>query len=884
MSIIRAESVPVVLSSDGAWRTSEYSGFSVVMTPQGRDGQESERFGTEAMTSPIRSRRFHSLCEATFLVLLCGCLPASGQSPTLNPPPIVIDASTAAANPAPARYDEGSALSPSRDAIGLNSRFLTLNGKPWLPVMGEFHFSRYPASRWEEEILKMKAAGVNIVATYVIWIHHEEIEGQVDWTGQRDLRTFAKLCARHGMYLVVRIGPWAHGEVRNGGFPDWLLNKAATRRNDPVYLKYVRAWYGQIGKQLDGELWKDGGPVIGIQLENEYALRGPGAGEAHILELKRIARDSGLDVPFYFVTAWDNAVVPERAVLPVQGGYPDAPWDVSLGAWPPAEVYAFRLHSRIAANIAPAADDPSSELVPFLSAELGGGNEDTYHRRPVIQPDDVAAIVPVMLGSGVNLLGTYMFQGGENPDGQRTTLQESQATGYPNDVPVKSYDFQAPLGEFGQERASFRKLKVFNYFLNDFGSTLAPMTVHAPDKQPTGPGDLSTLRATVRSGGDTGFIFVNNYTRGAAMPARPATQFEIRLPGSTIRVPQNPVNIPSGDYFIWPFNLQVNEITLRYSTAQLFTRLQNAGTVTLYFEAVPGIPVEYAIDGGHARLERTVSGVVANEGSTIYVRGVQPGIDSAVDLISDQGERVRIVTLSREDAEDAWKVRLDSVDRLLISAQDFYSDSGAKASRIWLRTRDARQFAFTLTPAPVSVPHASLPLQRVSATANAVAFTAQAPAQTWELKTSLLQPPGVAPPVKIGPPRVGTTHGVAQAPSDDDFHRAAKWSVNIPTGTMNGLSELFLTVRYTGDVARLYSTAGLLTDNFYNGQPWTVGLSRFLDLSHPNRLELDILPLRRDAPVYIEASAERGLLTGGQIDTLEDMDLRPEYQLVIDTH
>jgi len=349
-------------------------------------------------------------------------------------------------------------------------------------------------------------------------------------------------------------------------------------------------------------------------------------------------------------------------------------------------------------------------------------------------------------------------------------------------------------------------------------------------------------------------------------------------------VPQKPVNIPSGDYFIWPFNLQVNEITVRYSTAQLFTRLQKSGTVTLYFEAVPGIPVEYAIDAGHARLERVTSGVVANEGSTIYVRDVQPGIDSAVDLISDQGKRVRLVTLSREDTEDAWKVRMDGVDRLLISEQDFFSDLDAKASRIWLRTRDARQFAFTLTPAPVSVPQASLPLHQVSATANAAAFIAQAPAQTWELKASVLQPPGVAPPVKTGPPRVGTTHGVAQAPSDDEFHNAAKWSVSIPAGTMNGLSDLFLTVRYTGDVARLYSTAGLLTDNFYNGQPWTVGLSRFLDLSHPNRLELDILPLLRDAPVYIEAPAKRGPPTAGQIDTLENIDLKPEFQLLIDAH
>jgi len=87
--------------------------------------------------------------------------------------PIRIDASEPFTDPGPSSFLEGSAKSPSGSVLGVNSRYLTLDGRPWLPVMGEFHFSRYPQSQWDEEILKMKAAGVNIVATYVIWIHHE---------------------------------------------------------------------------------------------------------------------------------------------------------------------------------------------------------------------------------------------------------------------------------------------------------------------------------------------------------------------------------------------------------------------------------------------------------------------------------------------------------------------------------------------------------------------------------------------------------------------------------------------------------------------------------------------------------------------------------------
>ena len=301
-----------------------------------------------------RAQNSRHVSGLTHVAACCALIPflfSALCGPAQNVQFIRIDASQPYADPVPASYDEGYSTSPSGNVIGINSRYLTFDKKPWLPVMGEFHFSRYPPSRWEEELLKMKAAGVNIVSTYVFWIHHEEIEGRFDWKNQRDLRAFAQLCAKHGMYLVARIGPWAHGEVRNGGFPDWVVKAGPTRVNDAVYLAEVRGWYNQIGEQLKGLLWKDGGPVIGIQLENEYSQRGPGAGAEHILQLKKMAIESGFDVPFYLVTGWDNAAVPERAVLPLYGGYPAAPWDGSRGKLPPQEVYAFRFQSRVTANM-----------------------------------------------------------------------------------------------------------------------------------------------------------------------------------------------------------------------------------------------------------------------------------------------------------------------------------------------------------------------------------------------------------------------------------------------------------------------------------------------------------------------------------------------------
>ena len=113
---------------------------------------------------------------------------------------IEIDARQPSPLPLPSDFRGGSSRSPSGQAIGLNDQYLTLDGKPWLPVMGEFHFSRYPDAGWEEQILKMKAAGVQIISSYIFWNHVEEARGVFDWTGQRDLRQFAQLCQKHGMY------------------------------------------------------------------------------------------------------------------------------------------------------------------------------------------------------------------------------------------------------------------------------------------------------------------------------------------------------------------------------------------------------------------------------------------------------------------------------------------------------------------------------------------------------------------------------------------------------------------------------------------------------------------------------------------------------------
>jgi beta-galactosidase len=799
---------------------------------------------------------------------------------------LTIDARTASQVPGVSSYRGGTLTSKSGHRIDINSMYLTRDGRPWLPVMGEFHFSRVPDSEWEEEILKMKSAGVQIISTYVIWIHHEEIEGQFDWSGRRDLKRFVELCARHDVYVFARIGPWAHGEARNGGFPDWLL-KNPTRLNDSPYMASVNTFYAQVAQQLKGLLWKDGGPVIGIQLENEYAGRGPKQGEEYILALKRLAIQNGLDVPLYTVTGWDNAVVPRGEVLPVFGGYPDAPWDASRTELPPNEVYAYRFQSRVAGNMGMIGRKSSSEGAeasqsdtPFLTAELGGGVEDTYHRRPVIEPDDIAAMVPVMLGSGANLYGYYMFQGGENPDGKLTTLQESQATGYPTDVPTRSYDFQAPLSQFGQERASFRKLKVFHYFLNDFGEELASMAVHAPAERPEDPSDFSVVRAAVRSQGERGFLFVNNYVRGAKTPERKSTQFQILLPESTLRIPQQPIDIPTGAYFIWPFNLKLGDSTLTYSTAQLFTHIKTGSAETYVFEEIPGIPAEFVLQNDPGLTVRANGALIQKRGATVSLSKMPTGFGHVINLRTGSGSAIQLILLSQKEAENSWKAEIDGSLHLVETDQDFFADGKA----FMLQSRGEPQCEFKLFPKVAGGLRLVGGRLNVHGDGESKRYAGSVPEVHTQFKIEKIKDAGEVPSVKFGPALSWRPVGVAMAPHNSDFAAAEKWRISVrrlPTGAT--VSSAFLRIDYVGDVAGLSAAGDLLDDNFFNGIPWMVGLRRFDQKVESGELELSILPLRKDSPIFLDKRYWPTFGDRNQLVDLKSATLIPQYKFRVET-
>jgi hypothetical protein len=787
---------------------------------------------------------------------------------------ISVDAS-APISPPETGYLHLGGTSSNGHSLQVNSRYLVLDNKPWLPVMGEFHFSRYPESQWEDEILKMKAAGVQIVATYVIWIHHEEVEGQFDWTGQRDLRRFVQLCAKHGMYVWLRIGPWAHGEVRNGGFPDWIAALPNTRTNDPTYISYVQRFFNQIGQQVRGLIFKDGGPVIGVQLENEYGLHGPGRGAEHILKLKQLSIAAGIDPPIFSVTGWPSLDFPPQEVIPVSGGYPDGFWYGSQTNLPPSMTYLFNFNRELGDMGATVpSEDPTGKVNlnhdPYFAAEEAGGMATAYHRRPIIAADDIAALTLTGIGSGINLYGYYMFHGGANPRGILTTLQESTATGYPNDLPEVTYDFQAPLGEFGQERDSYRRTRLLHLFLNAFGSQLAPMPAFAPAQRTRDAANTSTPRVAVRTDGAAGFVFVNNYVRQLAMPARPGFQVHIKLPAGDLAVPAHPIDIPAGTYFAWPFNLPLGAAKLNYSTAQLLTQLDIPPGKLVVFFAIPGIEPEFSFDRATIRTLNAPGASIAHGTGTTTVSNLHPGMNSTIELTDSAGAKTTILLLTQQQAEDTALFHISGADHLIQTPSSVFFDGSA----IHLRS--------TASPTQTVAAIPALPGGREGKRDGLwTTYTLTQPERHLTLTVTPGQTAAPRAAMDMGPYVDWRKTAVPAVPPESAFFKAATWQLQWKNPDFAGLSNVLLQLDYTGDIGRLNSATTLLDDNFFNGLPWQIGLKRFGLKTAASPVTLQLLPMPAVAPIYLDLKARNLLESAQPTPKLLGAKLIPEYESIL---
>lgn len=643
-------------------------------------------------------------------------------------------------------FQMGTATNPDGKTLLVDGMGLIIDGHPVLPVMGEMHFSRVPRQDWRREIRKMKAGGVTIVASYIFWIHHEdEQEGVWNWSDNCDLRRFAEICQEEGMMVVLRVGPWCHGEAYQGGLPCWLVDKALSdepapdgkstmkeyyrlRTIAPGFMEATGRFYNQIAAQVNGLLWKDGGPVVGVQLENESSGPWP-----YFQQLLGLARKSGLDVPIYTRTGWPqfNGHAEFGKILPLYGEYSDGFWDRALDDMPGDYRNAFimketRLSSVIATEIFGNNQDTRMRKqdlsYPYLTCELGGGMCVSYHRRVHISGREAMPLCICKLGSGSNLPGYYMYHGGTHPANPLHTMAETVSSRYTNgnDMPIMSYDFQTILGEMGQPNPiSWDETRWVHQFLTDWGEELSSMPVDSMS-------DHYSRRGS--------FEFRNDYVR---------------------------ILHEEGTSSITPVNMQWEGLTISSTTLQPLAKADGG----LYFIALPQAKKH-----------------------TLIVNGKKYTLkpDNSIEV-----EGKKLTVLSREKAHTAYVI-----DHHMVYGHGgvLYLADGQIVEETWVETKDA------------------VDIRQVK--------KEEEPSVRWS-----------------------SGEMAVNQPTEEDFAQAAVYSLQVSQTD----DDTFLEIHYQGDCARVYADGQLVEDNFWNGKPMMVRASSL----RGKKVELKILPLRKDTPLYL---------------------------------
>ncbi|MGV0111150.1 beta-galactosidase [Arthrobacter sp. CP30] len=701
--------------------------------------------------------------------------------------------------------------------------FIEHDDVPVIPVSGEMHYSRVPRDQWRDRLNLMKAGGITVVATYALWIHHEPHRGGVSFAGRLDIAAFISLCAELGLAVVVRIGPWCHGEVRNGGFPDWVQAAPVQHRtDDPAYLALIEPWLRRLGHEV-APFCQPEGPVLAVQLENELYDQ-PG----HISTLKRLAIESGIIAPFYTATAWGGANLPLQDVVPLFGGYGDGFWVDADEPWDPSfRAHFFFSHAwddpGIGADLRSA---PQQEVVthrpyPPATCELGGGMATAYHRRPRPTGLDIAAVAHNKIGSGSAWQGYYMYTGGTNPTNQdhsyTTGLQESHDTGYPNDLPQYDYDFHAPIGASGRLNTSHNLLRRQHAFLAAFGPSFAPMESKLPDRGPTGIDDMETLRWAIRSDGSSGFIFITWHQPYIPLNTYEDAQFDVTMSDKRILFPPHPVAVPSGTIAHWPLGLVINNVELLWATASPLTTLQDGTITVLVLTAEHGIPLTWEW-ADNVTITRYGDG--EGDASTGPGRVTRTHVYRCSTLTT----YIDVLVLPSIDADQVW-VLGDGTDRQVVLSEH----------PIWLGAASLLNGRTTALEPEV---HRYQPSTHAFVPVRPRAL--DDPPSRQQLPVTLLRPAGNIPP------SYGDSAGRGSAPTQDTIHDlAAIYEIGVPRDPGLGHRRRELEIVWAGDVAQLSVDNVVVADRFLDGSPWIVDIET-LKLGTDSTLILNLLPLNME--------------------------------------
>jgi len=307
-----------------------------------------------------------------------------------------------------------------------------LNGKPFVVKAAEVHYPRIPRPYWEHRIKMCKALGMNTLCLYVFWNLHEQQEGVFDFTGNKDVAEFCRLAQKNDMYVIVRPGPYVCAEWEMGGLPWWLLKKKdiELRTKDPYFIERVRIFEHKLGEQLAPLTIQNGGPIIMVQVENEYGSYGED--KPYVATIRDIVKESGFDKVALFQCDWASNFT--------KNGLDDLVWTMNFGTGANIDEQ-FKLLGELRPN------------APQMCSEFWSGWFDKWGAQHETRPaKDMVAGIDEMLSKGISF-SLYMTHGG-------TSFGHWAGANSPGFAPdVTSYDYDAPINEYGQTTPKFWELR-----------------------------------------------------------------------------------------------------------------------------------------------------------------------------------------------------------------------------------------------------------------------------------------------------------------------------------------------------------------------------------------------------------------------------------------
>ena len=328
-----------------------------------------------------------------------------------------------------------------------------LNGKPFVVKAAELHYPRIPRPYWEHRIKMCKALGMNTVCLYVFWNIHEQQEGKFDFTGNNDVAEFCRLAQRNGLYVIVRPGPYVCAEWEMGGLPWWLLKKKdiRLREPDPYFMERVKLFERKVGEQLASLTIQNGGPIIMVQVENEYGSYGEN--KAYVSAIRDIVRQSGFDKVTLFQCDWASNFE--------KNGLDDLVWTMNFGTGADID-QQFRRLGELRPN------------APQMCSEFWSGWFDKWGARHETRPAKAMVEgIDEMLSKGISF-SLYMTHGG-------TSFGHWAGANSPGFAPdVTSYDYDAPINEYGQAMPKYWDLRHTMEKYNDGGKLPAPPKAPMP--------------------------------------------------------------------------------------------------------------------------------------------------------------------------------------------------------------------------------------------------------------------------------------------------------------------------------------------------------------------------------------------------------------------